>query len=364
MAPGAFFLSQATTPPVSSAPAASKGLPVVVWLGFAISAAFLVYFFRGVSWSDLAQVFRTADLAWVAPAVALNLATYPIRAYRWGFLLPRTPEGTFRNRLTSTAIGFMASSIFPARAGELVRAVLHAGQARLPVGTTLASLILERLFDLVVVLGALVVVLVALPTSGSGAAAGSSLQMAKNVGAVFGVAVVGLVGFLVALRLWTTPLLALVDRLLGVFPEGLRLKIAGLVRSIVDGLMVLSSFGQVVLVMGLSLVHWGVAIFSAWVASQALHLNMNWLGALLLFVFTSLSVALPQAPGFIGVYQVAAATSLTLMGAPDGPAKGFALLIWAVSIVPITLMGFLCLSLEGLTLAQIRAPAPAGTDAS
>src|SRR5579884_2922177 len=37
-----------------------RGLPPIVWIGFAISAAFLAYFFRGVDWSELGRVLARA----------------------------------------------------------------------------------------------------------------------------------------------------------------------------------------------------------------------------------------------------------------------------------------------------------------
>src|SRR5258708_374154 len=92
------------------------GLPAVVWLGFAISAAFLVYFFKDVDWRALGRVLANARWAYILPALALLVSTYPIRAFRWYYLLPRLPGSTFRNRLSATVIGFMASSIFPLRA--------------------------------------------------------------------------------------------------------------------------------------------------------------------------------------------------------------------------------------------------------
>src|SRR5687767_377140 len=93
-----------------AAPVASNKLPAAVWVGFAISAAFLAYFFRGVEWSELGRVLAGANYLWLIPSLALILTTYPIRAYRWWYLLPRVPESTFRNRFSATVIGFMATS--------------------------------------------------------------------------------------------------------------------------------------------------------------------------------------------------------------------------------------------------------------
>lgn len=340
--------------PVSGvrAPGPKRGLPPIVWVGFAISAAFLAYFFKDVEWVELGRVLARARYIYVLPALVLLLCTYPIRAFRWYYLLPRLPGSSFRNRYAATVIGFMASSIFPLRAGEVVRAVLFSVRSGIPIGVSFASLILERVLDLIVVLMGLGVCLAAFP----GDASAGSLALARKAGMILGAIVVGIVLFLVLLkanpRLVRVPLRSI----LSLLPSAPLERIEKIVNSVIEGLTVVGSVFEVMGLVVVSILHWSLVVLATWVGAMAFdELKLAPIGALLIFTFTSLAVVLPQAPGFLGVYNVAIEESLKLLGAAVNPAKGFALLWWALSIIPITIVGFLVMWLEGLSLAQVRA---------
>ena len=329
-----------------------NGLPAIVWVGFAISAAFLAYFFKDVAWRELARVLGRAKYIYLLPSLALLLCTYPIRAFRWYYLLPRLPGSTFRNRFSATVIGFMASSIFPLRAGEVVRAALFSVRSGIPIGISFASILLERVFDLIVVLMGLGVCLAAFP----GAADAGSLALARKAGMILGAIVVLIVLFLALLK--ASPRLVRVPlrSILTLLPSQVAERIEKIVNSIVEGLTVIGSPWEVMGILALSIGHWSVVVLANWVAAMSFEdLHLSPIGALLMFTFTSLAVALPQAPGFLGVYNVAVEESLKLLGAPVTPAKGFALLWWTMSIVPVTVLGFLVMWLEGMNLAQVSA---------
>ena len=347
-----------STPP-NSAPEARSGLPLIAWIGFGVSALCLAWFFRDVSWSELAGAFAGASYVYIVPTLVLNLVTYPIRVYRWYYLLPRDPASTFRNRFSATVIGFMATSIFPLRAGELVRAATFTLKTGIPIGTSLASIVLERVFDLIVVLMGLGICLVWLPRpAGSGAV---HFALAEKAGLLFSGLVVAIVAFVLMLKVRPGWVLAPTRWVLDRLPKSLSAKADGLIESIVSGLVIVQGPGELAWLLVLSIVHWSVAISGIWICARSFHLEISPLGALLIFVFSSLSVALPQAPGFLGVFQVAIEASLAVLGASSVNAKGFALVYWALCIVPITLTGFLALYGEGLSLAQVRSssiPAP------
>jgi uncharacterized protein (TIRG00374 family) len=327
-----------------------RGLPPVVWVGFAISAACLAYFFKDVDWSGLAHVLANARWGYIIPAQLLFLSTYPIRAFRWYYLLPRLPGSTFRNRFSATVIGFMASSIFPLRAGEVVRAVLFSSRSETPVGVSFASILLERVFDLIVVLLCLGVCLAAFPGSG----ASQALILARKAGMILGAIVVAIVVFLVLLKanpgLVRVPLRSIVSLL----PSEFQKRIEKIVDSVVDGLTVVGSVGEVAMIFVISVAHWSIVVAGTFIAARAFDLELPVIGALLVFTLTSLAVALPQAPGFLGPYNIAVEESLKMLSFAVTPAKAFALLLWVMSIVPVTIMGFVAMSFEGLSLSQVR----------
>src|SRR5436190_6291375 len=78
--------------------------------------------------------------------------TYYTRTIRWRYLLEPLGPTTFRNAFRTTVIGFAALSILPARAGDLLRPYLLARREQLSAPAAFATVIMERVLDLVAVL--------------------------------------------------------------------------------------------------------------------------------------------------------------------------------------------------------------------
>ena len=123
-------------------------------IGIALSVALLVWTLRGVSllavWHELAN----SNLPlFIASAISATLI-FPLRAYRWRVILhpvaPNLPVGPLWRSL---AIGAMVNNLVPARAGEIARAYAVTRETPVSFASALASLAVDRLFDMVVLLG-------------------------------------------------------------------------------------------------------------------------------------------------------------------------------------------------------------------
>ena len=90
------------------------------------------------------------DCSW--PPCSSTGLTFVLRALRWQYILAPLGETHFSNAFQATVIGFAASFLLPARAGEVIRPLLLARREGLPATATFATIILERLMDMVTVL--------------------------------------------------------------------------------------------------------------------------------------------------------------------------------------------------------------------
>ena len=118
----------------------------------ALTLSLLAFFLRG---ADLGQVWsemRHASLGLLVAATLVNLLTYPLRVVRWQYLLRPVGRVGFEPALTATMIGFGASVVLPARAGEFLRPYVLARRERLSATAAFATIVLERVLDLVAVL--------------------------------------------------------------------------------------------------------------------------------------------------------------------------------------------------------------------
>jgi glycosyltransferase 2 family protein len=124
----------------------------------AVAVALIALFLNNVDlWRVLASIMH-AQPEWLALSVATMLVNLAIRALRWQYLLEPLGHTSFMSSFRATAVGFAASSVLPARAGEVIRPYFLARQAppdqkgRMTATGAFATIILERLLDMVTVL--------------------------------------------------------------------------------------------------------------------------------------------------------------------------------------------------------------------
>src|SRR5687768_5136742 len=162
---------------------------------FAVTLALLAFFFRDANLAEVWAETRNADPWLLALAVGFTVVTYAMRAWRWQWLLAPIGPTRFRDAFRAAVLGFAASFLLPARAGEVIRPYLLARREGLKASAAFATIILERVLDMATVLllfGAYVFTLDA--SQGPGGVA--DLAQVKFWGAI---AAAGAVGALVVL---------------------------------------------------------------------------------------------------------------------------------------------------------------------
>ena len=123
------------------------------WVGILISVVFLYYALRGLGLQELGNALAQANYIWILPGVAVYFMGFWVRAWRWHYLLRPVKKIPTRTMFPILTIGYMGNNIFPARMGEVLRAVVLKKHEDVPISASLATIIVERVFDGVVMLG-------------------------------------------------------------------------------------------------------------------------------------------------------------------------------------------------------------------
>src|SRR4029453_12898938 len=121
-------------------------------LVFLLTLGLLAYFLRNADMRGVWAETRRAEPLPLILAIGVTLLTYALRALRWQSLLAPIGPTHFNTAFKTTVIGFAANFLLPARAGEVIRPYLLARREGLPPTSCFATIILERLLDLVTVL--------------------------------------------------------------------------------------------------------------------------------------------------------------------------------------------------------------------
>src|SRR5690242_8742461 len=117
-----------------------------------LTVGFLALFLRSVDLHEAWNAALHAHTGWIAAAIGMTLVTYLLRSWRWQVLLEPISRVSFRTSFRATVMGFAGNLLLPARAGEFVRAYVISHHERVNVASAFATVIVERLLDLVTVL--------------------------------------------------------------------------------------------------------------------------------------------------------------------------------------------------------------------
>src|ERR1041384_7415676 len=118
----------------------------------AVAAALVVVFLRNVDLRGVASAILQARVRWLVISFVAALLSIVIRALRWQYLLEPLGHASFANAFRATAVGFAASSILPARAGEVIRPYFLARHENMTATGAFATIVLERVLDVLTVL--------------------------------------------------------------------------------------------------------------------------------------------------------------------------------------------------------------------
>lgn len=315
-----------------------QALPGLIF-GILISAGCLWYAFRGVDLSAVVKGIGKVGSRWVLVSVVGALLVLVVRAWRWRLLLAGVERIGSWSLVSATFIGTLANNLLPARLGEVVRAWVLARREGVPVPTVLASVVVERLLDVVAALVLLGFALAASPDLG-----GNAASRLKQVGiAVLMVVTVGISALLMAIR-YRERFLNLMERGAVRVARGWALRGLEMGRSFLEGLCVLRGGLQGAMVAGLSLLVWIVAIVSFYAMAQGFHLGLTPAQTTLVFVIVMFGVAIPSAPGFVGTFHGFCVAGLAMVaGTEAAQAAAYATLLHGSHWLAINTVGIGCL---------------------
>jgi len=322
-------------------------------LGLAVSAIFVWLSLRGI---DLRQAFvalQQANYWWLVPAVAVYFLAVWARTWRWHYLLRPLKRIPLRTMFPIVVIGYMGNNIYPARIGELLRAYVLKRKEGVAASASLATIIIERVFDGVIMLGFVIFNLPALAAiSGDSGFVGNIQQVAVFGTLVFAVA---LVVFLLA-ALFPHQSLGLFHRFVEpLLPQPIRQKTVGLVVGFWAGLESLRSPANILMVFVTSVVIWLLETVKYWFVMHAFSFSVSFFTLMLMNGIVNLATTIPSAPGYVGTFDAPGIAVLKAYGIEGGLAASYTLVLHVALWLPITVLGLYYFGKESLSWSTLEA---------
>jgi hypothetical protein len=313
---------------------ASKFLFVVTNLIALICFAWVL---AGTDWHALGDNVRHLDWGWIAVSVVSNILVYVLQGWRWCLVLAPVAPIPFWQSVRAVYVGLFANEVLPFKAGEIIRCFLLGRWNDLPISVTLASALIERIFDGFWLIAALAVAVQFTP---------HVHPFILRTGAFLTVLVAVCALFLAVAMYWKEQAL--------------------------DAVVNTPWLGWAhVLIKDLHLIGHSRYLYFAWLVSLPYLLlevlpiyallrafgplsGLSIKVAFVMMVFLRLGSAVPQAPSNIGLFNFAAARTLEMFAVARGMAYGFSVLLWAVITLPLLVVGFLAVGVTEVRMSELQ----------
>lgn len=316
-----------------------------VLIGIAVSILFLWLAFRNLQPETVLQNLGSANLPLLLIAAVWFFASLIVIALRWGFLLKSIQPVPTKELTELVSIGYMGNNVYPFRAGEVLRIVLLWRSHQIPVIKTTTTVLIERVFDGVVML-TFILIGVSFTTIG-----GDTLRSLANVATP--IFIIALAVFL-GLALRPNILRKIVTMVTQFLPARLGDGLGKLGEQVIEGLEGLRTPADLLGTVVTSYASWMLHVMVYQLVASAFSMNSDY--GLMMIVVGAVNLAglIPASPGQLGVFEFFASQVLIGAGVESGLALTYALTVHVVIWLPVTLLGFYFLIQRGLSWRDIR----------
>jgi uncharacterized protein (TIRG00374 family) len=323
------------------------------WIGLFFVTFTFYFLFRNVDFQKLLDALAHFKFIWILPGLAAYWLGYVIRGYRWVILLSPIKKCKFTSLFPTLIIGFMMNNLLPARLGEFYRAHLNGKKENISRSSSLASVILERLFDGLTMIVALWASLsfanLPIKVQSMPGAIQHAIQWSPWV---FGTAFI----CCFAVLIFKTATIQVMNYALSHAPSRHRERLMKTGHAFIDGLQILKNFRELLGIMLLSLLAWTGEFTSYYFIARGFSLAPSPLdlgSAALLMAVANLGILIPNAPGGVGLFEFIGVALLLPFGIAKETAVGYMFLLHFLFFITITGVGFYFFSKEGLHFKDI-----------
>lgn len=300
--------------------------------GIALAATFAFMAFRNMDWAQAWQVFSHASPLWMIVGLVALAVDYTLRIVRWWFMMRTVaPELKLKQCFGPFLASIALNNVLPFRAGDIARAFGFQKQLGVPPVKTLGTMLVERLLDLVTLLGFLYA---GLAIAGPEAVPPAFIKTAGTL------AFIG-VGMLVASLVFPTPFLNYFKRLEVKHADGesSAKKLAHIGTDLFSTLRAMRTPQSLTAMLGLSVLSWFLEGVLFACAIRAIEPSANLVSGWFSLALGTLATLIPSTPGYVGTFDFFAKAGYQAFGATETLSGIAALLAHVLIWVPLTLAG-------------------------
>ncbi|MDX1437903.1 MAG: lysylphosphatidylglycerol synthase transmembrane domain-containing protein [Anaerolineales bacterium] len=310
--------------------------------GVLISIVLLVVVFSFVDFDfrEILDTLLNADVRLIFGGIVFFFISLFARAVGWRILL--LEQASFSRVFYTVNEGYLLNNILPFRLGEIARALIMSGTTSLGFWQVLSTIVIERAFDLILAAG---ILLATIPFV-------FQVEWAVQAAVVvLAVVVLGLV-FLYLLAKNRERALSFYDRICARWQVFSRLG-RERIESFFTGLAALTDASRFIRALGWMALVWGLTLVEYYLILLAFDPEAEFVWAAFSLGLLALGVAVPSAPGSLGVYEASLVGALLVFGVDPAIALAYAITTHFLFVFLTGVIGFYALLRDGLSIGRI-----------
>jgi uncharacterized membrane protein YbhN (UPF0104 family) len=334
--------------------------------GVLVAVLLMWLLLRGVSLEELRGSLGKMRWGWLFLAQIPIWVSFFLRIQRWSYVVRAVHPATFRSMFSATQLAFLVNFTIGMRLGELVRPLVLSRLTRMTFAKAMAVNALDRVNDLIGLMMVMLIGVIAfrpdhdivLPQGTFGLK--EPLTIPKSIVVTGGegsaVFLLGVLAMLILIYLNKSLVLRMTNAVVGVISKKLAAFACHLVEQFAEGLQVFRNAGDMAKSIGFGLLTWGCFLLSYVLLFKVFGLETRWYAAFIVQILLAFFVSAPGVPGMVGQFHMPIVVGM-LMAIPSATLPdciALAIVAHLSNMVPITIMGAYAISVEGLSLAELR----------
>jgi uncharacterized protein (TIRG00374 family) len=283
---------------------------------------------------------------WLLPGILVYFGAVWARTWRWHYMLRALKPVSLRRLFPTVTISYMGNNVYPVRAGEVLRAYILKREDGVSMSASLATILVERIFDGLVTL---LFVFITLPTVP---------DLDPDLRRLVVLASLVFFGALVVFMLLASaPSTAqrLYGRLIRLFvPARFRDQTLSLADRFMEGLVGLRRGRDLLMIFFTSTVVWLLETVKYWFIMHAFPFQVSFFALMLMNGLANLALTIPAAPGGIGPFDWAGIKTLQAFGVDQSLASAYTIVLHVALWFPITILGAYYLARKGVTWKEAQ----------
>ncbi len=311
----------------------------------------LALFFHNSDLRKVGHLIASMNMGWFAIAIASNVVALLTRADRWRTMLDPENPPAYAPTFASVTIGYMASSILPVRAGDVVRAALMKKKTGIRFTTGIATVLTERMLDLTSILALLSWFVIVATVNQEFPP--KQMLLIKSIGILTGSILSAMLVFICGVLFFNERLRAFHERLGHLLPHRFRDPWMHFFDTFSGSLRIARYKGAFLKVLALTAVTWLLLSAQFYFTIRALGYELPFRSSYLMTGVTIVGLMIPTPGGVGGFHKACQMALISFYQFSLDSSVAIALVFHIVGTAPVVITGLVLFARDGLTWGQL-----------